>query len=114
MTPELIAIVAAAVTLAGFIHTVYRDLSDRIARRQTGDDEILEELSELRARMARVEAAMEGFTSRGAAPRRPGGGPEEMRRSGVTRPLIHLARRRPGIRETTSNEGEEEDGRDVT
>ena len=57
MTPELIAILAVGVGLAGLMRAMHRDLSDRIAR-------VEGEIGDLRERMARLEGVIEGFTGR--------------------------------------------------
>lgn len=64
MTPELIAILAVGVGLAGLMHAMHRDLSDRIAHVERGQEEIRGEIGDLRERMARLEGVIEGFTGR--------------------------------------------------
>lgn len=64
MTPELIAILAVGVGLAGLMHAMHRDLSGRIAHVERGQEEIRGEIGDLRERMARLEGVIEGFTGR--------------------------------------------------
>ena len=54
MSPELIAIIAAAVAIIGFLWNLHRDVAD------------------LRERMARLEGLFEGFTRREPAAPGPG------------------------------------------
>lgn len=64
MTPELIAILAVGVALGGLVRAMHRDLSDRIAHVERGQEEIRGEIGDLRERMARLEGVIEGFTGR--------------------------------------------------
>ena len=57
MTPELIAILAVGVALAGLVRAMHRDLSGRLSR-------VEGEIGDLRERMARLEGVIEGFTGR--------------------------------------------------
>ena len=50
MSPEVIAIITAAVAIIGFLWTLHHDVAD------------------LRERMARLEGLFEGFTRRESAP----------------------------------------------
>ncbi|MDE0435597.1 MAG: hypothetical protein OXH92_16445 [Bryobacterales bacterium] len=60
MSPELVAILAVGVTIAGLILNSQRAISQRLDRLEQGH-------SDLRERMARLEGLFEGFTK----PRQP-------------------------------------------
>lgn len=68
MSPELIAILAVGVALAGLIHTGQRtmraELRAEIAELRKELAELRKEVAELRERMSRLEGLFEGFTQR--------------------------------------------------
>ena len=64
MSPELIAIITAAVIILGFLWNLHRDLAG-IHRDING---VHRDIGDLRERMARIEGLFEGFTRRESSP----------------------------------------------
>ena len=64
MSPELVAIITAAVVILGFLWNLHRDLAG-IHRDING---VHRDIGDLRERMARIEGLFEGFTRRETSP----------------------------------------------
>ena len=71
MSPELIAIITAAVVILGFLWNLHRDMAGihrDIAEIHRDIAGVHRAVADLRERMARLEGLFEGFTRRETAP----------------------------------------------